>query len=160
MNWIRRFWRGVVRRELLVLIVALILLCLALAGCAFPVRNENNDKPLLVAATGVSVPQADGSVSHNPALPQPQAGEYKPGSQINWMLILQGAAALLVGTTGFGAVSKIRTLTAAVRDSTAFGEDMERAETDEEVSAVKAKNAARQASNNTFKTIAKVRGKS
>ena len=33
MNWIRRFWRGVVRRELLVLIVALILLCLALAGC-------------------------------------------------------------------------------------------------------------------------------
>ena len=159
MNWIRRFWRGVVRRELLVLIVALILLCLALAGCAIPVRNENNDKPLLVAATGVSVPQADGSVQYNPALPQPKAGEYKPGSQIDWALLLQIGVGLFLGGTGGAAVSRIRTLTAAVRDSTAFGEDMERAETDEDVSAVKAKNAARQASNNTFKTIAKVRGK-
>ena len=159
MSWLRRFWRGVARRELLVLIVALILLCIALAGCAIPVRNENNDKPLLVAPTGTSVPQADGSTVHNPELPQPKAGEYKPGGQFNWMLALQIVVGLIAGSTGVGAVTKIRSLGSALRDATSYGEDMERAETDSDAAQVKAKHIQRQTANGTYRTIARTRGK-
>ncbi len=149
-------WRGIAKRELVVIIVVLVLLCFALAGCAVPVRNESNDKPLLTAPTGVSVPQADGSTAHNPALPQPKAENYQHAPAFNWMLLLQTVFGLVLGT---GAVVKIRTLGAAVRDAASYGDDMERAETDADVVRAKTRAATRQASNGTFTTIDRIRSK-
>lgn len=137
----------------------LIFFLLLIVGCAIPVRNESNDKPLLTASTGVSVPQADGSTVHNPTLPQPKAEDYQHAPSFNWTLLLQIVAGLAFGTTGVGAIKTIRTLGAAVKDAASYGEDMERAETDSDVLQVKAKAAKRQAANKTFSTIAKHRGK-
>lgn len=130
-----------------------------LASCAIPVRNENNDKPMLVAAVGASVPQADGSVAHNPGLPQPKADSYQPSATFDWMLLLQIGAGLAFGTTGVAVVGKIRTLATAVKDAAAFADDIEKSTSDDQVMTLKAMHARRQAEHGTFTTIAKSRGK-
>ncbi len=72
-------------------------------GCAVPVRNENNDKPLLTAPTGTAVTKADGTTVYNPALPQPDKGNYQHEEPTDWMGIaknvLDFAAMIAIGHT-------------------------------------------------------------
>ncbi len=143
----------------LALVIVSAIALLILNGCAVPVRNEFNDKPLLVAPVGTTQMQPDGSTLYNAALPQPKAEDYQHAPGIDpWKL--GGLAALLIGGPGaYLAVQRIRMLTQSVKDATAFGSSMESAETDADVARVKQLHATRQAANGTMRMIQRARGK-
>lgn len=92
-------------------IVILLLAVVFLTGCAVPVRNENNDKPLLTAPTGTAVVKADGTTVYNPTLPQPQAWNYQHEESFDWMQLIQlalAAAGLGIGGHAFSQRGRLR----------------------------------------------------
>lgn len=66
-------------------------------GCAVPVRNENNEKPLLTAPTGTAIVKADGTTVYNPTLPQPDQTQYQHAPSVDWMQLVTIGATLLGG---------------------------------------------------------------
>lgn len=139
---------------------ALAILAIAfLSGCALPVRNENNDKPLLVAPVGTAQLQADGSTVYNGNLPQPKAEDYQHDPGIDpWKI--GGLLALLIGgPVAYKGVQRIQHLTQCVKDAAQYGEAMEAAETDGEADQVKIVASHKQAANGTIATIQRIRGK-
>ncbi len=74
-------------------------------GCAVPVRNENNDKPLLTAPTGTAVTKADGTTVYNPALPQPHGEDYVHTEPTDWTGIARVVLEIALGLGTGHAVS-------------------------------------------------------
>ena len=92
--------------EWIVFLAVLAMLCCAFfTGCAVPVRNENNDKPLLTAPTGKAVTKADGTVVYNPHLPQPDAKNYEHTDPVDWMGIARIVLEIALGLGAGQAIS-------------------------------------------------------
>ena len=118
MKWIKRLWRGLAKRELLLLAVILAVLCFCMAGCLRvpvtvhpPAAADGAPIALPVAPTGEIV-KADGGVDvMNPAFdkPSPQQHPPAPGVSIDWNLLLGVALSLLTGgAVGYGRVQAKR----------------------------------------------------
>lgn len=113
-NFLRRLWRGLARRELVILVFVLALLCLALAGCLRvpvtvhpPAAADGAPIALPVAPTG-EVVKADGSVDvMNPAFSKPLPAQHPPapGLAIDWTaLILTGLSLVTGGAVGIARI--------------------------------------------------------
>lgn len=117
-------------------------------GCAFaiPVRQVPTDQPILVAPVGTTVPNADGTQTHNPDLPQPKAESFRPPAN-GWATIaaiISSLLALLFGGGGIMAVRSMGKLRTAARIACDLVDQVAVADTDEQVVAAKKQAAERQ----------------
>ncbi len=145
-------------------LLLLILVMLVMNSCAFaiPVRAVPSDEPILVANVGHDVPQTDGTIAHNPELPQPKAESFKPPVD-GWGMTATaiGAAATLIFGGGGGLIvtrtmGKLKT---AAKIACQLADDCAKADTDEQVKLAQTLAKDKQLKAGVHKMTQKIRGK-